>query len=195
MEITGEAFDAGVGILVGTDGGDSFVYPGFAVHDELEELVAAGLMPIEALRAAILRSAEFLGLEDRFGAIERGMTADFLLMDSNPLDDIGHTKEIWGLIFRGGTLTEKHWIRCWKRSDCSNLVVRALICYPTSDVSIYPLKSLRYTVVPPSSLSSNQSTRPVPEKKKLKPTIFPIRLALSIRYTVSPFKWMTALVS
>lgn len=104
MEITGEAFDAGVGILVGTDGGDSFVYPGFAVHDELEELVAAGLMPIEALRAATLRSAEFLGLEDRFGAIEREMTADFLLMDSNPLDDIGHTKEIWDLIFRAGYL-------------------------------------------------------------------------------------------
>lgn len=101
LEITGEAFNAGVRILVGTDGGDSFVYPGFAVHDELEELVSAGLTPIQALRAATLDAAEFLDLEERFGAVEPGKEADFLLLDANPVQDIGHTKDIYALIYRG----------------------------------------------------------------------------------------------
>ena len=101
LEITKEAFDAGVRILVGTDGGDSFVYPGFAVHDELEELVFAGLTPMEALRAATLDAAEFLGMEGQFGTIEAGREADFLLLDANPVQDIGHTKDIHALIYRG----------------------------------------------------------------------------------------------
>ena len=52
LEITGAAHRAGVKVLLGTDAGDSYVFPGFAVHDELQELVKAGLSPAEALRAA-----------------------------------------------------------------------------------------------------------------------------------------------
>ncbi|RUA27960.1 MAG: hypothetical protein DSY77_16790, partial [Bacteroidetes bacterium] len=46
LEITANAHKSGVRILLGTDGGDTFVYPGFSVHDELQELVLAGLTPL-----------------------------------------------------------------------------------------------------------------------------------------------------
>ena len=52
LEITGMARKAGVKIMVGTDSVDSYVFPGFAVHDELQELVNAGFTPTEALKAA-----------------------------------------------------------------------------------------------------------------------------------------------
>lgn len=101
LEITGEAHKAGVRILVGTDGGDSFVYPGFSVHDELKELVKAGLTPFEALQAATLHAAEFLNLQESYGSIEEGKKADFILLKNNPLNNIEHTQEIEGLVFRG----------------------------------------------------------------------------------------------
>ena len=101
LEITGEAFQAGVRVLVGTDGGDSFVYPGFGVHDELQELVSAGLTPAEALRAATIHASEFLNLTDKYGTIESGKVADFILLEENPLTDIEHTEDIKAVIFRG----------------------------------------------------------------------------------------------
>lgn len=104
LEITGAAHAAGVGVLVGTDGGDSFVFPGAAVHDELGELVKAGLSPADALRAATLLPAEFLGLADDYGTVEPGKRADLVLLDANPLADIGHTRRIRAVVFGGRVL-------------------------------------------------------------------------------------------
>jgi len=101
LEITGKAHDAGVRIIVGTDGGDSFVYPGFGVHDELKELVKAGLTPLEAIQAATLHSAEFLNLQKSFGSIEVGKKADFLLLKHNPLINIENTQDIKAVVYRG----------------------------------------------------------------------------------------------
>lgn len=101
LEITGNAHRAGVRILVGTDGGDSFVFPGFAVHDELEELVRAGLTPAEALRAATWSGAEFLGMTARHGSVEPGRMADLVLLDANPLEQIGNTRKIRAVILGG----------------------------------------------------------------------------------------------
>lgn len=101
LEITGQAHDAGIRIVVGTDGGDSFVYPGFGVHDELKELVKAGLAPLEALQAATLHSAEFLNLQDSFGSVEVGKKADFLLLKNNPLFNIENTQDIKAVVYRG----------------------------------------------------------------------------------------------
>ena len=101
LEITAAAHLAGVGILLGTDGGDSFVFPGSSAHDELGELVKAGLSPLDALRAATLRGAEFLRLTDRFGTVEPGRAADLVLLEANPLDDIDNVRRIRGVVFRG----------------------------------------------------------------------------------------------
>lgn len=101
LEITGLAHEAGVRVLLGTDSGDSFAFFGFSVHDELAELVKAGLSPAEALAAATSSAAEFLGMEQDYGTIEVGKRADLLLLKDNPLEDIGNSRSIQALFYNG----------------------------------------------------------------------------------------------
>lgn len=97
----GQAHAAGVKILAGTDAGDSYVFPGFGIHDELVEFVRAGLTPAEAIRSATHDAALFAGMDGSFGSIETGKTGDLLLLDANPLEDVRHTRRIRGLFLSG----------------------------------------------------------------------------------------------
>ncbi len=106
LRVTGMAHEAGVPILVGTDVFDTMVFPGFSYHDELELLARAGLGPLELLRAATLSAAEFLGLEDRLGAVAPGFLADLVLLDADPLEHIANTGSIRAVIF-GGRLLDR----------------------------------------------------------------------------------------
>ncbi|MEP5762985.1 MAG: amidohydrolase family protein [Halieaceae bacterium] len=98
---TGIAHAAGVTILAGTDAPDSFVFPGSSLHDELDHLVAAGLSPLEALRAATVEPARFLGLEGKAGSIQVGARADMVLLQENPLDDIRAVRSIESVVLAG----------------------------------------------------------------------------------------------
>jgi imidazolonepropionase-like amidohydrolase len=93
---------AGVKIGVGTDGGgqtgDQFV--GWTMHTELENLVAAGLTPAQALVAGTRTAAAVLGLSD-LGTVAAGKSADFVVLDANPLDDITNTRAIDRVYLRG----------------------------------------------------------------------------------------------
>lgn len=91
----------GVPILAGTDLGGPYVYPGFSLHDELALLVEAGLSPLDALRAATLNPARFLGATDSLGTIAPGQFADLVLLDGNPLEDIRNTQQINAVMIRG----------------------------------------------------------------------------------------------
>ena len=102
--LTNDAFRAGVPVMVGTDAGDSFVFAGSSVHDELDELVAAGLSPAEALRAATLAGAEYLGRSADLGPITPGRLADLVLLDGDPLTDIGNVRRIRAVIANGRLL-------------------------------------------------------------------------------------------
>jgi len=101
LEITGMARKAGVKIMVGTDSVDSYVFPGFAVHDELQELVKAGFTPEQALKAATWNGAEFLGRTSDSGSVEIGKLADLILLDANPLSDIRNTEKIAAVMLNG----------------------------------------------------------------------------------------------
>jgi hypothetical protein len=101
LEITGMAHKAGVKVMLGTDSVDSYVFPGFAVHDELQELVKAGLSPAEALRTATWNGAEFLGRTSDSGSVETGKLADLILLDANPLDDIRNSEKIAAVVLDG----------------------------------------------------------------------------------------------
>lgn len=101
LRATGDAFRAGVRVILGTDSGDSYIFPGFALHDELEELVKAGLTPAEALHAATLAGAEFLGRSDDFGTVEVGRVADLVLLEADPLAEITNTRRIRDVIIGG----------------------------------------------------------------------------------------------
>jgi imidazolonepropionase-like amidohydrolase len=87
--------------MVGTDANDSFVYPGFSVLDELDELVKAGLTPAQALDAATRTGAEFLGRTSEFGSVQAGHAADLILLDANPLADIRNTRRINAVVLNG----------------------------------------------------------------------------------------------
>lgn len=95
---------AGVRILAGTDTPMPLVYPGFSLHKELELLVESGLSAADALRAATIWPAEFLGLSESSGSIAVGQRADLLLLDDNPLSDIRHTQRIRAVVLDGRLL-------------------------------------------------------------------------------------------
>ena len=90
---------AGVRIGFGTDAG---IGPplGWSAHAELADMVAAGLSPAEALRAATGTSAAILGRDD-LGMVAEGRSADFVVLDANPLDDIRNTRRIADVYLRG----------------------------------------------------------------------------------------------
>ena len=92
---------AGVPIGAGTDAPIALAIPGYSLHNELQILVAAGLTPREALAAATVQPAKFLGLDGEMGSIAPGMRADLVLLNANPLADIRNTREIDRVIARG----------------------------------------------------------------------------------------------
>ena len=64
----------------------------------------AGVSPTDALRAATVWPAEFLGVSDRSGSIDVGKRADLVLLDANPLSDIRHTQRIRAVVLAGRLL-------------------------------------------------------------------------------------------
>ncbi|MCB8959979.1 MAG: amidohydrolase family protein [Ardenticatenales bacterium] len=93
--------DAGAGILLGTDAAQAYHLPGYAVHEELALLVEAGLTPYEAIAAGSRDAALALGAPAAFGTIAPGQRADLLLVDGNPLADVGQLQNRRGVMLRG----------------------------------------------------------------------------------------------
>jgi imidazolonepropionase-like amidohydrolase len=91
----------GVGILAGTDAPLRNSPPGFGLHEELRLLAQSGLSNFEILRLATLEPARYFGLTDSLGTIERGRVADLVLLDANPLLEIGNTRRIVAVIANG----------------------------------------------------------------------------------------------
>jgi len=106
---------AGVRIGVGTDGGgqqgDQFI--GWTMHAELENMVAAGMTPAEVLVAATKTSAGIVNL-DELGAVAPGKSADFVVLDANPLDDITNTRQIAKVYLRGHELPRAAMAAKWQ---------------------------------------------------------------------------------
>ena len=103
--------EAGAGLLLGSDSPQIFNVPGLSIHRELQSMVAAGLTPLEALATGTVNAARFLDMEDEFGRIATGLSADLVYVGSNPLDDIGNTSDIRGVMIRG------EWLNASERSS------------------------------------------------------------------------------
>lgn len=100
LRMIGKLHRAGVRIVPGTD--DSTV-PGLLLHRELELYAQAGIPNADVLRMATLESAKIAGLADRVGRIAPGQAADLVLIDGDPLADIGALRRT-ALVFRGDRL-------------------------------------------------------------------------------------------
>lgn len=95
----------GVPILTGTDPAIPTAIPGFAMHDELAELVRlADMTPREALAAATIGPARFLRVADSLGTVAPGKVADVVLLDADPLVDVGNTRRIHAVVANGRLL-------------------------------------------------------------------------------------------
>ncbi len=105
--LTGRAAREGVHLLAGTDTGDPYVVPAFALHDELELFVHAGVSPLQAIRSATLEPARALGVADTVGTLEAGKAADVLLLTADPLADIRNTRKIAAVVLNGRWLSSE----------------------------------------------------------------------------------------
>jgi imidazolonepropionase-like amidohydrolase len=86
---------AGVKIALGTDGSNAW-----AAHQEMADMVAAGMTPAQVLQAATGNAAEFVKMPD-VGTVQADKSADFIVLDANPLEDITNTRRISSVYLRG----------------------------------------------------------------------------------------------
>jgi imidazolonepropionase-like amidohydrolase len=97
--------DVGAPLLMGTDSPQIFSVPGFSLHRELALAVSAGLTPYQVLESGSKNvgryAAEELKLDGRFGTVAPGQRADLVLLEANPLDDIGNLTRRAGVMVRG----------------------------------------------------------------------------------------------
>jgi len=96
---------AGVRITLGTDGNRPW-----GPHDEMLDMAMAGMTPMQVIVAATRNSAEFLRIADA-GTLQAGKSADFIVLDANPLDDIANTRRISAVILRGATVDRAQPVR------------------------------------------------------------------------------------
>ena len=98
-------FDGGVPIALGSDAPQTWNVPGFSAHRELKMMVAAGLTPFQALQSGTLNVARYFGTESSTGTVAKGKRADLVLLDANPLQDIGNSSRIAGVMINGRWLS------------------------------------------------------------------------------------------
>ncbi|RZQ62520.1 amidohydrolase family protein [Amycolatopsis suaedae] len=111
LRLVGRLHRAGVGVLGGTDCTNPYVVPGFAVHDELELLVRAGLSPMAAIQTMTRDAARFLGQEATAGTVAPGKVADLVVLDADPLADIRNTAKVNTVVVRGRVITADERLR------------------------------------------------------------------------------------
>jgi imidazolonepropionase-like amidohydrolase len=101
-------FDAGIKVGFGTDSGAyANRIPGFSEHRELEDMVHAGMTPMQALVSATSTNASLLGIEGMRGTLRPGKRADLVVLAANPLDDITNTRSIVAIFHDGRSVQPK----------------------------------------------------------------------------------------
>jgi len=92
---------ADVPILMSSDSPQVFNVPGFSIHHEIRSMHDAGMSPFEILKSGTLNVATYFNEDDQFGKIAKGVSADFILIRGNPLEDLNNLKHIEGIMLKG----------------------------------------------------------------------------------------------
>jgi imidazolonepropionase-like amidohydrolase len=95
---------AGCPIALGTDSPQLYSVPGFSIHREMRSMAVAGLTPQQILTEGTRQVARYFGAEQEFGSVAAGQRADLLLLNGNPLSDLGNVSR------RAGVLVNGRWI-------------------------------------------------------------------------------------
>jgi imidazolonepropionase-like amidohydrolase len=98
-----QAFNAGIPIVMGSDTGFFGVFLGVATQLEMELMVEGGLKPLDAIRSATMNAARMIGRDKDLGSVEAGKLADLLILDANPLENIGAVRRIHRVV-KGGVV-------------------------------------------------------------------------------------------
>jgi imidazolonepropionase-like amidohydrolase len=99
--------DAGAPIALGTDSPQLFSVPGFSIHREMRAMQEAGLSAWDILSSGTRNVARYYGREREFGTVARGQRADLLLLEGNPLEDIGNVERRAGVMVNGRWIPER----------------------------------------------------------------------------------------
>ena len=101
MENLKKIATAGITIAMGTDAGNIGTLHGPSIHREMRLMAEAGLTPLEVLRSATVGGAKVMGLADRTGEVEAGKLADLVILDADPLTDVGNLAKVSRVIKDG----------------------------------------------------------------------------------------------
>ncbi|MFN4122511.1 MAG: amidohydrolase family protein [Flavobacteriales bacterium] len=97
----------GAKILAGTDYIIPCVYAGFSLQKELQVFVRLGMTPLQALQTATINPAHFMK-NNKIGEVKAGKLSNLLVLNSNPLEDIHHTQDIYAVFLIGRYLDRDH---------------------------------------------------------------------------------------
>lgn len=105
-QLTKALHDAGAPLALGSDAPQFFNVPGFSIHHEMAMMVAAGLSPYEVLVTGTRNPASYFGTQEEFGTVAVGRRADLILLDANPLEDVGNVRRRAGVMVQGRWLPD-----------------------------------------------------------------------------------------
>lgn len=96
----------GVNMVLGTDTGNRFIFPGYSMHEEMQLMELGGIEPLDIIKMATHNAAKMLKVLDTHGTIEEGKFADMIMLDKNPLQSIDNTLTI-NTVFKNGKVQQR----------------------------------------------------------------------------------------